>query len=60
MVTTSQTSKELNGVPTETLIQVFADRILVLVTQLGKVGNLVCFSDSVPDTGLSLRCADSG
>lgn len=39
-----QVTKELEGNSTELLIQTFADRILVLVTQLGKVGNLVhCF-----------------
>ena len=42
MLATCQTAKDIDGVPTEVLIQVFADRILVLVTQLGKVGNLVC------------------
>ncbi|KAG2020249.1 hypothetical protein CC2G_005614 [Coprinopsis cinerea AmutBmut pab1-1] len=31
----------VNGVPTTIIIQTFADRILVLVTQLGKVGNLI-------------------
>lgn len=33
--------RDVCGVPTEVLIQTFADRILVLVTQLGKVGSLV-------------------
>lgn len=41
MLVTSQTTKDLDGVSTEVLLQVFADRVLVLVTQLGKVGNLV-------------------
>lgn len=41
MLTTRQISRELNGNNTEILIQAFADRILVLVTQMGKVGNLV-------------------
>jgi hypothetical protein len=34
-------SKEINGKQTEVLLQRFADRCLVLVTQMGKVGNLV-------------------
>lgn len=33
--------KEIHGVATDIVIQAFSDRILVLVTQLGKVGNLV-------------------
>lgn len=36
-----QTEKELAGNLTQVVIQTFSDRILVLVTQLGKVGNLV-------------------
>jgi proteasome assembly chaperone 3 len=36
-----QSSKDLDGKRTEVLLQTFADRILVLVTQMGKVGNLV-------------------
>lgn len=36
-----QESREINGKKTEVLFQSYADRFLVLVTQLGKVGNLV-------------------
>lgn len=36
----SQT-QEIEGIPTTVVVQHFADRVLVLVTQLGKVGNLV-------------------
>lgn len=36
-----QTEQDVAGTPTEVLIQTFADRILVIVTQLGKVGSLV-------------------
>ncbi|KAG7447892.1 uncharacterized protein BT62DRAFT_946645 [Guyanagaster necrorhizus] len=36
-----QTAKELAGNLTEVVIQTFSDRILVLVTQLGKIGNLI-------------------
>ena len=32
---------DLEGVPTEIMVQAFADRVLILVTQMGKVGNLV-------------------
>jgi len=39
--TPRQTSRELSGRQTEVLLQTFADRVLVLVTQMGKVGNLV-------------------
>lgn len=36
-----QLIETLAGNPTEVVIQSFSDRILVLITQLGKVGNLV-------------------
>ncbi|KAK0210937.1 hypothetical protein DFS33DRAFT_1483938 [Desarmillaria ectypa] len=36
-----QTAKELAGNLTEVVIQTFSDCILVLVSQLGKVGNLI-------------------
>lgn len=38
---TSQISRELNGHATDILVQRFADRVLILVTQLGKVGTMV-------------------
>jgi hypothetical protein len=41
MLTQKQSSKVINGVKTEVVLQPFADRILILITQLGKVGNLV-------------------
>lgn len=41
MIPPRQLSRELDGIQTDILVQTFADRILVLVTQLGKVGNLV-------------------
>ena len=41
MLTQKQSSQIINGVETEVVLQPFADRILILVTQLGKVGNLV-------------------
>lgn len=34
-------SKEIDGQNTDVLLQYYADRILVVVTQFGKVGNLV-------------------
>ena len=39
--TPRQTSRTLHGKPTQVFLQTFADRIMVLVTQIGKVGNLV-------------------
>ncbi|KAF9464772.1 hypothetical protein BDZ94DRAFT_1255854 [Collybia nuda] len=48
MITPRQITRNLNGHSTEILIQTFADRILVLVTQKGKVGTLV--QASIPDT----------
>ncbi|KAG2158211.1 uncharacterized protein EDB93DRAFT_1219414 [Suillus bovinus] len=41
MLSVHSTSVELEGVPTEIVVQGFADCILVLVTQVGKVGNLI-------------------
>ncbi|KIK49199.1 hypothetical protein CY34DRAFT_797138 [Suillus luteus UH-Slu-Lm8-n1] len=41
MLSIHSTSVELEGVHTDIMIQGFADRILVLVTQMGKVGNLI-------------------
>lgn len=46
MTTTRQITKELDGTRTEVVFQSFSDRILVLVTQMGKVGNLVHGGDS--------------
>lgn len=41
-------TRELQGSPTTVIVQPFADRVLVLVTQLGKVGNLI--QASLPST----------
>ena len=46
MLPSVNTVKEIEGVQTDVLLQVYADRILVLVTQLGKVGSLVSPSAS--------------
>ncbi|KAF8505030.1 hypothetical protein BU17DRAFT_58120 [Hysterangium stoloniferum] len=43
-----QLSRNIVDIPTEILCQTFADRILVLVTQVGKVGNLI--QASIPHT----------
>ncbi|KAJ6496751.1 hypothetical protein C8R47DRAFT_972987 [Mycena vitilis] len=43
-----QLSRDLQGNTTEVVVQTFADRELVLVTQLGKVGNLI--QATLPDT----------
>ena len=51
MIPSVQTIRELNGISTEVLIQTFADRILILITQLGKVGNLVCYHLEVYQCG---------
>ncbi|GBE82165.1 hypothetical protein BKA93DRAFT_219783 [Sparassis latifolia] len=41
MPPSGQAFRVLDGIPTEVLLQTYADRTLVLVTQLGKVGNLI-------------------
>lgn len=45
MLRASQIKGEIESVPTEVVLQAFADRILILVTQLGKVGTLVRLED---------------
>lgn len=42
-ITPRQISRTVNGIETQVFIQSFVDRVLVLVTQVGKVGNLVLF-----------------
>ncbi|KAG8936562.1 hypothetical protein FRC02_001057 [Tulasnella sp. 418] len=50
----SQAAKTVNGVHTELLVQIYGDRVLILVTQLGKVGSLI--EASIPmTTPLPLR-----
>ncbi|KAG1891107.1 hypothetical protein F4604DRAFT_1642708 [Suillus subluteus] len=56
MLSVHSTSVELGGVPTEIMVQGFADRILVLVTQMGKVGNLI--QASIPSTTPLLSAHD--
>lgn len=36
------TTRIIDGILTEVMTQSFSDRILILITQLGKVGTLVC------------------
>ncbi|KAG0707667.1 hypothetical protein DFH29DRAFT_592474 [Suillus ampliporus] len=48
MLSIHSTSVDIEGVPTEIMVQAFADRVLVLVTQMGKVGNLI--QASIPST----------
>ncbi|KAH0583793.1 hypothetical protein J132_07308 [Termitomyces sp. J132] len=47
-MSTRQVSRPLGGQHTEILVQFFADRVLVIVTQLSKVGTLI--QASIPDT----------
>ncbi|KAI0345161.1 hypothetical protein BDW22DRAFT_1354053 [Trametopsis cervina] len=48
MLATSQLTRELEGIHTDVILQVFGDQILVLITQLGKVGSLI--QATIPDT----------
>ncbi|KAG6810188.1 hypothetical protein H0H92_012952 [Tricholoma furcatifolium] len=45
---TRQISREIGGQHTQILVQDYADRVFVLITQLGKVGLLI--QASIPDT----------
>ena len=47
MIQNATAVRELGGVQTDVLLQAFSDRIVVLVTQLGKVGSLVRFPRSL-------------
>ncbi|GAA5866404.1 hypothetical protein JCM3774_004668 [Rhodotorula dairenensis] len=40
-IPTAQRARVLNGIPTEVFVQVYADRILVIVTQLGRIGCMI-------------------
>ena len=40
-ITPRQMSRKVCGIETQVFMQSFVDRVLVLVTQVGKVGNLV-------------------
>ncbi|KAI0723953.1 hypothetical protein C8T65DRAFT_628008 [Cerioporus squamosus] len=48
MLQTANIARQIEGVQTDVLLQAFADRILVLVTQLGKVGSLI--QATIPST----------
>ena len=48
MKSISKLDVEIEGVKTEVLIQSFIDRVLLLVTQLGKVGCLVSVVEALP------------
>jgi len=50
MASSRQFTRSINGHSTELLVQAFADRILVLVTQMGKIGTLIqaTIPDSIP------------
>lgn len=48
MLDSRNTSRSVDGILTEIVLQAYADRILVLITQMGKVGNLI--QASIPAT----------
>ncbi|EIW85125.1 hypothetical protein CONPUDRAFT_49077 [Coniophora puteana RWD-64-598 SS2] len=48
MLASGQIAAQVNGTYTEISLQTFADRVIVLITQLGKVGNLT--QASIPQT----------
>lgn len=39
-----QRASEIRGVPTNLVVHSFGDRIVIFITQLGKVGCLVCLA----------------
>ncbi|KAI0807749.1 hypothetical protein C8Q74DRAFT_1363221 [Fomes fomentarius] len=48
MLSSTNIVREIEGVQTDVLLQSFVDRILVLITQLGKVGSLI--QATIPST----------
>ncbi|BGP39067.1 hypothetical protein JCM10449v2_003005 [Rhodotorula kratochvilovae] len=40
-IPTAQRARRINGVQTDVLVQLYADRVLVLVTQLGRIGCMI-------------------
>ncbi|GJE87142.1 hypothetical protein PsYK624_032250 [Phanerochaete sordida] len=44
---TSQSSASIEGISTDVIIQRFADRVMVIITQLGKAGTLI--EATIPD-----------
>lgn len=60
MLQNAQLARTINDVHTDVVLQAFADRIIVLVTQVGKVGNLVSSPHLVRRPGRRHRvCLDS-
>lgn len=41
-IPTRQRTRIINQIATEVLLQSYTDRILILVTQLGRIGSFVC------------------
>lgn len=52
-------TRELEGSSTDIAIQYYADRILILITQVGKIGNLVCTNLDLSTNNLTVS-SDSG
>ncbi|GAA5822063.1 hypothetical protein JCM11251_004844 [Rhodosporidiobolus azoricus] len=48
VIPTAQRARIINGVHTDVLVQSFADRILVIVTQLGRIGCMIQVSPPPP------------
>ncbi|GAA6046337.1 hypothetical protein JCM3770_004870 [Rhodotorula araucariae] len=40
-IPSAQRARKVNGVQTDVLVQIFADRVLVIVTQLGRIGCMI-------------------
>ncbi|GAA5950786.1 hypothetical protein JCM21900_002017 [Sporobolomyces salmonicolor] len=53
-IPTAQRVRIVNGIQTDVLVQSFADRILVLVTQLGRIGCMIQVSPPPPTLPSSL------
>lgn len=57
-IPTAQRARTLDGIHTDVVVQLFHDRVLVLVTQLGRIGAMVCGLVALsPSSPLSLTFA---
>ncbi|KDE09133.1 hypothetical protein MVLG_00847 [Microbotryum lychnidis-dioicae p1A1 Lamole] len=55
VIPTWQSSFAIEQIPTEILVQVFTDRVMIIVTQLGRIGSLLQVNRPVPGLPTPLR-----
>ncbi|KAM0746615.1 hypothetical protein T439DRAFT_329721 [Meredithblackwellia eburnea MCA 4105] len=58
-IPTAQRARQIHGVHTEVLVQSFADRVFVVVTQLGRIGSLIQVNPPPPSIPAPLQSTSS-